>query len=65
MAKVEITIAGHSVAVEADEPAADLAALAQALLERTAVYAARTPVGFSTVSAQVERAEPYTVDGLD
>ncbi len=54
-AKVDITVAGHTVIVEASEPLDVVAAKALDLFEKTAGYARRSPVGFAAGFANVDR----------
>jgi hypothetical protein len=48
LAKVDITIAGHTVIVEAHRSMEDVSAQALDLIRRTAGYARRMPTGFDT-----------------
>ncbi|MEU4221979.1 hypothetical protein [Actinoplanes sp. NPDC026623] len=57
LTKVDITIAGHMVIVEAHRPMEDVAALAYDLIRRTAEYARRLPVGFDTGPAATQLAD--------
>ncbi|MEU4777479.1 hypothetical protein [Micromonospora sp. NPDC023633] len=52
--KVDITVAGHTVTVEAAEPLDVVAAKALDLFRQTAEYARRAPVGFAAAPAHVE-----------
>lgn len=57
--RVEITVAGHTVAVESPDPLADVVGYALSLYEQTAGAAARSPVGFDTAGGNFERATLY------
>lgn len=52
-AKVEITVAGHTVAVEGPESTAELAALALYLYRTTALAARDIPLGFTAGAADL------------
>lgn len=52
--KVDLTVAGHTVIVEAAEPLDVVAAKALDLFRETAGYARRSPVGFTAQPAHVE-----------
>ena len=56
--KVDITVAGHQVIVEAAEPLDRVAGKALELFRATEQSACRIPVGFTAGSAHLERAEP-------
>jgi hypothetical protein len=57
--KVEITVAGHTVAIESADPLADVVGYAMGLFEQTSEPAERIPFGFDNAGGQFERAEPY------
>ncbi|SCL16391.1 hypothetical protein GA0074692_6878 [Micromonospora pallida] len=52
--KVDVTVAGHTVIVEAAEPLDVVAAKALDLFRETAGYARSSPVGFAAPPAHVE-----------
>lgn len=62
--KVDITVAGHQVIVEAPEPLDIVAAKALELFRATEDSARRSPIGFGTTGVHVERAEPEYCDEL-
>lgn len=55
--KVDITVAGHTVVIEAHRRMEDVAALALHLIGRTAGYARRMPYGFDTSHADTQLAD--------
>lgn len=63
--EVEITVAGHTIAVKAAEPLAVVAEQALALFHLTARYARRAPIGFDVGGGQFDLAAPYTEPGLE
>ncbi|MEU7905296.1 hypothetical protein [Actinoplanes sp. NPDC049118] len=54
LTKIDITIAGHTVVVEAHRSMEDVADLAYDLIRRTAVFARRLPIGFDTGHADTQ-----------
>lgn len=54
LTKVDITIAGHTIIVEAHRSMEDVADLAYDLIRRTAAYARRLPTGFDTGHADTQ-----------
>lgn len=58
--KVDLTVAGHQVIIEAAEPLDVVAAKALELFRATEDAARRIPVGFAATGSHVERAEPST-----
>jgi hypothetical protein len=57
--KVEITVAGHTVAIESADPLADVVGYAMGLFEQTGQAAKNIPFGFGAAGGQFERTEPY------
>jgi len=57
--KVEITVGGHTVAIESADPLADVVGYVMGLFEQTSEPARRIPFGFDNTGGQFERAEPY------
>jgi hypothetical protein len=57
--KIEITVGGHTVAIESSAPLNLVADYAMALWDRTADEAKQLPFGFDATGGQFERAEPY------
>ncbi|MET0701654.1 MAG: hypothetical protein ABWY93_18545 [Mycobacterium sp.] len=56
--KIELTVAGHTVAVEGAETANELATLALSLFRETAGYAQRSTIGFAAGAAETSLAPP-------
>lgn len=56
--KVELTVAGHTVALEGPEPTMELAVLAMHLLKESSGYAQRSTVGFAPGPADLQLATP-------
>jgi hypothetical protein len=63
--KVEITVAGHTVAVEGPEQTEHLAALALRLYRETADDARLMPMGFSAQPADLQIAPSWEPPRLD
>jgi hypothetical protein len=57
MVEVEITVAGHTIRVNAPRAMEDVAAQALGLYEQTKLSAKNIPIGFDAMGAQIERVE--------